>query len=1023
MQDKQYPQFGFVQSMLPWAVAGGALVVYLASLIPWLTLANLANVSKVTGLDGTPPLTAPLFFLLTYPIRVLPISIQPMLLNGFAAVCSALTIGLLVRSVALLPHDRTHAQRLRERSEFSFLTIPLAWLPPLFAALVCGLQMSFWEHSIAATGESVNLLVFAYVIRCLLEYRIDQNDSWLRRLAFVYGLGVANNWAMIGFFPCFFIALIWIKGSGIFQGRTFMSVLGCGVLGLMLYLFLPLLWLLSDAPGIGFWEVVRSQLVNQKLYLLGSGLQSRALILSLTSILPLLIIGVRWPSSFGDTSAAGAMLTNFMFRLIHFLFLGACLWVAFDFKFSPRALGRGVPFLTFYYLGALSVGYFTGYLLLVFGPSQGRTKPSRRHSSGNPVFGRAVYGLIMVAFIGVPAGLIAKNFKSVWNQKAPLLQSFAESATEALPSEGAIVLSDDVYGSDLLVLQAYLSKTGISDRHVLVHTRSLVVPEYHRRLAKKYPKRFPNTLEGEAAGETVEDPALLRLMQDLSRSNRIYYLHPSFGFYFERFYSRPHGLVHELSLYETNQFLPSPLSSEEIDSNERFWSGLESHVNQIEDLSQSKMADAQYLSSYYSRALNDWGVELQRRDRLQEAGKWFQVAAGLNTNNLPSAVNLKYNGNLSNPEVTAPPAPRTAEERFGIYRDWETLLGLNGPFDHPDYLLQLGEILSQQSLYRQAAIDLNRVVALEAGNLLARFALATNYLQGGLPDRALEVANDIRTSNEFEINAGTEVGLLRLEAAAEFSKSNFDKSEAILVEGAKKYPDRTEVLDALVMFYGQTERYSDALGAIDQILAISPEDPQGLINQATIHFNTQEYSKALESLSRVLQKDSANLPALLYKVFILIETKDYANALTEVERILAIEEDKPEALLYKGVVLIDTQRYEEAIEPLTIVLEQQPNNVNALQNRAIANLQGGDLDEAESDYLMLKGLQPRFFPAYYGLGEIAYKRKNVSDAVQYYEYYLRYSAHLDTPELNTPELQAEKNLVTTRLQELRGGRP
>ena len=60
-------------------------------------------------------------------------------------------------------------------------------------------------------------------------------------------------------------------------------------------------------------------------------------------------------------------LTSFMFHLIHAVFLVVCLWVAFDPPFSPRHLGLGLPFLTFYYLGALSVGYYCGYFLLVFG--------------------------------------------------------------------------------------------------------------------------------------------------------------------------------------------------------------------------------------------------------------------------------------------------------------------------------------------------------------------------------------------------------------------------------------------------------------------------------------------------------------------------------------------------------------------------------------------------------------------------------------------------------------------------------
>lgn len=1015
MHDKQNTQFGFVQSAFPWMVATGALIVYLATLIPWLTLANLAFVAKVTGLDWSPPLTSPLFFFLTYPIRVMPAAWQPMLLNGFAALCSAVTLGLLVRSVALLPHDRTHAQRLRERSEYSVLTIPLAWIPPLFAALVCGLQMTFWEHSIAATGESLNLLVFAYVIRCLLEFRVDQNESWLRRFAFVYGLGVTNNWAMIGFFPCFLIAILWIRGIGLLQFRTFLTILACGLAGLLLYFFLPLLWLWSDASGAGFWETFRAQIANQKAFLLGEGLRSRALILSLTSILPILIIGIRWPSSFGDTSAAGAVLTNAMFRIIHIVFLSVCLWVAFDQKFSPRALGRsiGVPFLTFYYLGALSVGYFSGYLLLIFGES--KMKTSRRRSSGNPALSRVISGLVLLAFVGVPAGLIARNFKTIWNQKQPLLEQFAESAATALPAEGAFVLSDDFYGSDLLVLQAYLQKNGNGDQHVLVHTRSLTVPEYHRRLAKRFPNRFPNTLEGEATGESVEDAALLKLMLDLSRSNKIFYLHPSFGFYFERFFSEPHGLVQELKRYGTNQVLPPAPSAQETDANQQFWTSHEASLKTVQALSEAEFNDALFLSRYYSRALNHWGVEVQRSKRLVDAAKWFQAAVNLNTNNQPAIVNLGYNRILRNPEISAPPTPRTAEERFGIYRDWETLLGYNGPFDHPDYLLQLGEILSQQGLYRQAAIDLDRAVALESTNLLARFALATNYLQGGLPDRALEVASEIRNSNLFTVNADTETGLFRLEASAQYSKSNLAESERILVDGALKYTNRTEILDALVMFYGQTKRYSNALDTIERILTISNDDPQALINQATIHFNTQTYQKALESLDRVLRKDAENVLALLYKVFILIETKDHANALAEVEKILAFSKEKPEALLYKGVILIQKKDYTGAIKPLNRVLELQPDNLNALQNLAIANLQLGNLEEAKRDYLRLQGMRPTDFEPYYFLGEIAYKKKSTDEAIKFYEYYLKYS---DAPEL-PPELLAERNLVSGRLAELK----
>src|SRR6185369_10554388 len=131
------------------------------------------------------------------PVRLLSGGSQLIGLNFITALAAALSLGLLARSVALLPHDRTHDQRIREKSDTTFLSIPTAWIPILFAVLLCGLQRSFWEHAVVATGEMIDLLLIAYVIRCLLEHRLDGRDSWLYKLALVYGIGVANNFAFI----------------------------------------------------------------------------------------------------------------------------------------------------------------------------------------------------------------------------------------------------------------------------------------------------------------------------------------------------------------------------------------------------------------------------------------------------------------------------------------------------------------------------------------------------------------------------------------------------------------------------------------------------------------------------------------------------------------------------------------------------------------------------------------------------------------------------------------------------------
>jgi hypothetical protein len=73
--------------------------------------------------------------LLTYPVALAARAVQPLALNAFSALCAA-GLSLLAGPLGDAPSDRTHEQQ-RRRSEFSLLTISSAWLPPVFAVLVC----------------------------------------------------------------------------------------------------------------------------------------------------------------------------------------------------------------------------------------------------------------------------------------------------------------------------------------------------------------------------------------------------------------------------------------------------------------------------------------------------------------------------------------------------------------------------------------------------------------------------------------------------------------------------------------------------------------------------------------------------------------------------------------------------------------------------------------------------------------------------------------------------------------------
>jgi len=148
------------------------LALYLITLDRRISLENLQQVSSLDNLTWLAELSRAFSFLVTYPFHWLPAAWIPTAINLFAAICAALSLALLARCVALLPHDRTQEERERNHNKQAFLATRSAWLPPVLAVLACGLQITFWENSIADTDEMINLLLFAYLVRCLLELQL-----------------------------------------------------------------------------------------------------------------------------------------------------------------------------------------------------------------------------------------------------------------------------------------------------------------------------------------------------------------------------------------------------------------------------------------------------------------------------------------------------------------------------------------------------------------------------------------------------------------------------------------------------------------------------------------------------------------------------------------------------------------------------------------------------------------------------------------------------------------------------------
>jgi tetratricopeptide (TPR) repeat protein len=960
---KNDPRQDFVRRILPWLVAAVMLAVYCLTLNPWVSLINVDTVARVSGWQWTPDFGGPLFHLITLPFRLLPTGAIPVALNLFSALCAALTLGLLTRSVGLLPHDRTEAQVLRERNGFALLTLRSAWLPPLLAAFVCGLQLTFWEYATNGGSAMFDLLLFAFVVWSLLEYRLDEREWRLYVSSAVVGLGVAEGTPMTGFFPLFIVAVIWVRGLNFFNVQFLWRMTLYGLAGLSLLLLPPIAAIISDPTSGTFLQALRITVAGQAMvagdYFLcltnpSAGLESLMVPLFI-SLIPLLILSIRW--KIGDSSRLGSVLANLTYQGIQAIFLVVCIWLAFDPPFSPRQRGMGV---TLYYLIALSAGYYVGYFLLVFG------KKHPRAGEFPPILvvliNRTVITLVWLLAILAVAGLVYKNKPLVIAINGNSLARYASLLTAKLPRGGAIVLSDN--RTQLFLTKAELGREGRAKDYLLLDTSSLLYPQYHRYLHRVSPGTWP-LLVASTNRNTLNPVGIVGMLSMLDRSNELYYLHPSFGYYFEQFYSEPHGLVYKLRILPSDTLLPPAPDNNLIAENEAFWADAQPQVlksvedtlaprdpNLPETFAQKVLARLHipreesisdlFVGAWCSRSLDFWGVEQQRSGYLTTAAESFKNALQLNPDNAVAQINLKFNEALRAGQHPRVDLNQDISDQLGKYTSVGEAMTEGGPFDDPTFCYQVGSILvDPNEFFRQAAAPLERVRELDPNFFPARSLLARIYGINHLANRMLTVLRaPIEKPDDFSLDLADSTELHVMAAAAYFQMDDVARGTQMFETEVSRDPGNDALLSTVERVYISRGMYSNALAVVEHRLSLAPNDPKWLIT--------------------------------------------------------------------KGYVENQLKQYNDAIKTLTRVVTAQ-NDGDALFQRARAYYLSGNLDAARTDYETLQRMQTNSYLFAYALGEIAQQQHNTNEAIRNFEIYLA----------NAPTNTAEAKTVSEKLRELK----
>lgn len=938
----------FATTTLPWLIGAGALVIYLVTMSKTVTFSSAGLVASVAGWDWHTNLHRPLLMFVLFPFRFLPESSIPLALNIFNAVLGALVLTLLARSIALLPQNRTAAQRDVVNDDNGLLSGRTAWIPPVLSALVLGLQITFWENATSMTGEMVDAFVVAYVIRCLLEFRIDDGrHSWLYRAAFLYAAGMTNNWALIGLAPVFLAAVIWMKGIGFFNGGFLIRMViwsGAGLL--FFYLLLPVTQLTSATTHLDFWPALKMNIASQwntlKAIMRFYKDNYRIVVVSATSLLPIFVITLRWRSSFGDNSPLGIFIAKAVFHFVHALFLGICLVVTLSPPWSPRQIVFGTPFLTHAILGAIVIGYCAGYFLLICSPA------FQRRTRMNPLLKFASYigwGAVALMLVAMPVILVSRNIEPIQITNTRLVEDFAKHLERGLPASRAAILGDNPF--QLTVLRAHMLKQGRGKDSLFYDTTSATFTDYHVFQHRRQPA-WPANFTAFKTNSQITPLGMIMFLSGLATNLPVYYIQPSFGYYFERFQMIPNGVVYPIVAYPATQLLASPLSAEIVQANQGYWSNFDAGTfpvlkrNLPSDqlppmpawkeklyerlhLSNERVLLAEALGRHYARASTYWGVELQKLGKWEDAAAAFDRALALNPDNVAAQINLAYNNARRKGEPAPADLTATIEDRFGKYGSWNEVMGDCGPFDEPRFTFEQSRTFLSGRLHRQALHQMKRVTELDPRNYLAHVWLADIYTMLAQPAEAMTIVQHIRRNAAgFGINATNELELARVETTALFRSGDTNAARAKLVQALKKPEAGSQFRLVASQLYLQYGLFAEALPLLERAIADNPSDIMALANAGYTCLQLGRYEPALDHLTRALEQDPKNVVARLNRAIVLLRLKQWDGSRADYEILLQEFPNSYQVLYGLGEIAAAKDDKAEAIRLFETAMKATP---------------------------------------------------------------------------------------------------
>ncbi len=879
---------------LPWIVAAAGFVLYALTMGDGVTANSLATVARVAGWDNLPLLGQPLLWFVTLPLQLLPVAWLALAVKVQAAALAAVILGLLARTLQLMPWDRTWDPAGRWTMA----------LPVLTGCALCGLEFSFWQNATSESGELLALLPLVAAVWLLLEFNVRQDLRWLDAAAVVWGLGMAENWVMILALPLLVGAILALRRLQFFDRKFLLRMTALGLAGFAIYAVLPVANGLAPHSPLTLGQAWLASLHQTKTALL---LQYKivrarrllAVAVAVYFLVPTLPLLVRLRDEGTSNKLGVDQFQIWLYRALRLGLLLACFWLALDPLVGPRQalqhqLDLWTPLLTFDYLDALGAAFLLGNLLLIAQPDPRNQDYARPPSwPWKPLV--APTALILVA--AAVAGLLVRNTPAMVRLNFHPIDEFGVLAAKSLPAGGGVVLSD--FPDKLAVFQAGLARCHKTSEWLAVNTRQLPAVEYRAQLERCRPAGWLTDLNRHPLSQ-VE---IARLLEQVARTNRLFYLHPSYGVFFEEFYLAPTGSIYEMKRRGSDPLAVPPMTDGVLAANESFWTGIWTRdlaalatpprhrptffQKQLARLALTPAPETQdrLKAAWFSLALDDWGVRLQQAGHLAEARVRLLQAVQLNTNNIPAHFNLVCNTNLAttnNMDLSAVSKMTSELEKLDRLNGF---VNAGGPFDEPTFVFLRGTSFLDQELLVQAAEQLERARTLVPGSLAPELALAEIYNRLHMVARSRPLINHLRLETaKTPENRSLDLNVAMVDAYAWLQQTNLANAREVLQALVERHPKDPQINNRVLAAYIAFGDTSNALQVADAQLSQDPNDADTLNNKAMILLQSGHAAEAMPLLDHALTL--TNLPtARVNRAYASLANTNFALAQSDLRQL------------------------------------------------------------------------------------------------------------------------------------------